>query len=120
MIIHLQKSKLFTVEPAKRFAREFNVDDKLWLEIWLRYKLMDYNITELREYTHIKIGRRPSYKSIKRWIIRTEIYSMARDVLKLGGSTVTSSYFGKYEQEVINELTRGMRFSGTKKPRILL
>ncbi len=39
MIIHLNKSKIFTVEPAKRFAKEFNVPDKVWLEIWLRYKL---------------------------------------------------------------------------------
>ena len=120
MIIHLNKSKLFTVEPAIRFGREFGVDNKIWLEIWLRYKLMDYNVSELCEYTHIKIGRRPSRKSIRRWIIRTELYSMARDVLKLGGTTVTSSYFGQYENEVIKELTRGMRFSGTQKPRILL
>jgi len=120
MIIQLTKSRLFTVEPAKRFAKEFDVDDKLWLEIWLRYKLMGYNIQELQEYTHIKVGRRPSAKCIRRWIIRTEIYSMARDVFKVGGSVVVSSYFGKYEQEVINEITRGMRFSGTKKPRIVL
>ena len=77
-------------------------------------------MNELREYTHIKTGRRPSRNCINRWIIRTELYSMAQDVLKLGGFIVVSSYFGKYEKEVINELTRGMRFSGTQKPRILL
>lgn len=120
MIIHLHKSKLFTVEPAVRFGREFNVNNKIWLEIWLRYKLMDYTIPELVEYAHIKIGRRPSNKSIKRWIIRTEIYSMARDVMKLGGTTVVSSYFGKFEEEVINELTRGLKFGGTLNTRILL
>lgn len=120
MIIHLNKSKIFTVEPAKRFAKEFNVPDKVWLEIWLRYKLQDYTIPELIEYTHIRTGRKPSYNSIDRWITRTEIYSRSIDAVKMGVTTVVSSFFGKYEQDVINEITRNMMFSGKQSSRSML
>jgi len=120
MIIHLNKSKMFTTEPAKRFAKEFNVDENLWLQCWLKYKILDLNIMDLCEYIHLKTGRRPSYDSIRRWVIRTEIYSIAREAFKVGATTVTSSFFGVYEEYVVDELLRNMKSSANKGSRSIV
>jgi hypothetical protein len=120
MIIKLDSSKLFTVEPAKRFAKEFNVDEKVWIQCWLKYKLLDLNITELCEYVYIKTGRKPSYNSISRWIIRTEIFSRALEARKMGANTVVSTFFGIYEEDVINEISRNMKAGLAKNSRSLV
>lgn len=120
MLIKLKKSKLFTVEPAKRFAKEFKVDEKVWIDAWLKYKLLDYTIPELCEYIHFKTHRQPSYNSISRWIIRTEIYSIARDAVKMGATTADSSFFGIYEDNVLNELLKNMKYSDTKSSRSIV
>ena len=114
MIIHIRKSKIFTIEPAKRFAKEFNVDDKVWIDCWLKYKRLGLSIPELCDYVHWKTGRKPSYNSISRWIVRTEIYSISREVVKMGACTVNSKFFGIYEQNVIDELVKNMKNSVTK------
>lgn len=119
MIIHLNKSKLFKVEPGVRFGREYNVDHKLWNEIWKRYKFLDYPYTtqELCEYFLIRTKREIKPESIRRWILMTEIYSKAQPVMKHGAQTVVSSFFNEYESDVIFELTRNMRFSQAKDSR---
>lgn len=116
MLIHINKSKLFTVDPAIRFGKEFNVNHDVWKELWRRYKLLSYTVPELVEYLQIKTGRQTNNKTIKRWIVRTEIYGATKTARDKGATTVVSSYFNELEQEVLKELTKGMRFSGTKKP----
>ncbi len=120
MIIHLTKSKLFTVEPAKRFAKEFDVPEGIWIECWLKYKLLDLKTKELCDYIHIKTGRKPSHDSVKRWITRTEVYSQAREAFKMGATTVVSSFFNEYEDYVVNELLRNMKSSAKHKPRSIV
>ncbi len=120
MIIHLKKSKLFTVEPAKRFAKEFNVPENIWIECWLKYKLLDLEVKELCDYIYIKTGRRLSHESVKRWIIRTEIYSQAKEAFKMGAETVVSSFFGEYEVHVQNELLRNLKSSARHIPRSIV
>ncbi len=120
MIIYITKSKLFTVEPAERFAKEFDVDKKIWIECWLKYKLLDLRIAELCDYIFIRTGKRPSHKSVKRWIVRTEIYSRALEARKMGAITVTSSFFGEFEQAVVEELVRNMKSSGTMDSRSIV
>ena len=120
MIILLPKSELFTVEPAKRFAKEYSVPEQVWLNIWLKHKIYDFEFNELHEYALFKCGKPISRKSLRRWILRTEVFSRARDVLKVGGTTVTSSYFGELEGFVLKELLKQMRFGGHKNSRSLI
>lgn len=111
MIIHITKSKIFTIDPALRFAKEYSCEPKLWNEMWRRHTLLEYTNAELCEYFHFKTGRKPKAKSIKRWIIRTEIYCLANHVARMGVRVVQSEYFGSFEKDVIYELTKGTRFS---------
>ncbi len=120
MIIHLPSSDLFTVEPAKRFAREYGVAEDIWIKIWLKHKVYDFTKDELHEYAEFKCGRPINRRTIKRWIKRTEVYSRARDVTKLGGTTVVSSFFGDLEEFVIRELLQNMRFNGKKSSRSII
>lgn len=120
MIIHLPKSDLFTIEPAKRFAKEYGVPEEVWIHIWLRHKIYDFTFNELHDYTLFKCKRQVSRKSLRRWILRTEVYSRARDVTKLGGTTVVSSYFGELEDFVLKELLKQMRFGGSKSSRTII
>jgi hypothetical protein len=120
MIIDLSKSHIFTIEPAARFAREFDTTHDMWNELWKRYKLYDYTVEELCDYCHIKLKRRPSNKSIKRWIIRTEIYSKANDARKRGAFIVKSEFFGDLEGAVIKEVTHGLKYGKAVSARPLI
>lgn len=120
MIIHLTKSKLFTVDPSKRFAKEFNVPENVWSECWLKYKLYKFSREDLRNYVEYKIGRKPSSASIDRWVVRTEIYSIARKAFKMDARVVQSYFFGEYEQAVLKELLKNMRASVTKSSRSIV
>jgi hypothetical protein len=120
MIIHLKKSKLFTVDPAIRFSREYNVSPKIWNEIWKRHGLLGYDTDGLCGYFQYKTGRKPNAESIRRWIVRTEIYCLANHVMRMGVETVMSEYFGRFEQDLIKELTRNMRYSGKRNSRSIV
>lgn len=120
MIIHLDKSKLFTVDPSIRFANEYGVSVKTWPEIWRRYKLLEYTVSELREYIHIYCGKKIQEKSICRWIFRQEVYLIAYQILKKGAITVSSEIFNKYEAEVIKELLKHMKNGDSKTAKSLL
>ncbi len=125
MIINLTKSKLFTVEPDVRFAREHRLPRGTWVELWRRYKLLGYTTDELCEYLLLKTGKnspskRTARQNIKRWIIRTEIYTITSPVLKKGARSVNSCIFGPYEEIVLNELAKHMRAGDTKGARTII
>jgi hypothetical protein len=120
MIIYITKSKLFTVDPAIRFAKEYNCDVKLWNEMWRRHTLLQYTNKELCEYFYLKTQRQPKPKSIRRWIVRTEIYCLANHALRMGARVVQSEYFRDFEKDVIKELVQNMRFNGKQSNRSLL
>jgi len=120
MIVDLSKSKLFTVHPDDRFAREYQVPKGVWTELWKRYKLLSYDVPELCEYFLIKTKIKASPRNINRWIIRTELYMIASPVLKLGACHVNSNIFGFFEDIVLDEFTKHLRFNGTKKSKVII
>lgn len=120
MLVKLFESKLFTVDPAIRFAKEYDVEAKIWREMWKRYCLHEYDMDGLCGYFQYKTGRKPNRESIKRWITRTEIFSKANHIVLMGTRVVDSVYFGKHESELIKELTRNMQFSGKKDSRTIV
>ncbi len=120
MILHLTKSKLFTVDPAIRFSREYGVKPRLWNELWKRYGLYEHDIPALCGYFEYKTGRKPNPKSIARWIFLTEIYCRANHVLRMGVRVVDSKYFGTFENELVREISKNMRFSGKTDSRTIV
>lgn len=120
MIILLEKSKLFTSDPADRFAREYQVKPRIWTELLRRHWLLQYDAAGLCGYFQFKTGRKLNPASLQRWIIRSEIYAKAQHVMHMGVRSVDSSYFGKYEPEVLEELTKNMKFSDKRDSRSLV
>jgi hypothetical protein len=112
MIIHLTKSKLFNTDPDVRFSQEYELPLGIWKELWRRYKLMNYSTSELCEYYKIKTKKEINNRVINRWVRRSEIYMIARQFTNKGAETVVSSVFGDYEQEVLDELLKQMRWGG--------
>lgn len=106
MIINLKKSVLFTSNPAQRFNNKYNVD--LWDKMWYRYKTLSYSPEELGEYFHIKTNKRIHPQAIRRWIWRMEVYNKTLPIMNKGVECVKSSYFGKYEEDVIKELSKNI------------
>jgi len=119
MLLKLNDSKLFSVDTAIRFGEQYHVKQKMWNEIWKRY-LAGYDIESLAGYFLYKTGVRVSYDAMRRWIIRTEVYCRANHVMLMGVRAVQSEYFGVYEQFVIDEVLRGMKYSGVQEPRSLV
>jgi hypothetical protein len=117
MIVLIQNSQLFTRNPADRFAEEYGTTPDTWDEIWKRHKLMGYTPKELKEYFILKVGKRPNKNAIRKWILRTEIYSKTQPLIRSGVRAVRSEYFGDLEKHVIWEITKNMRFSGDKTSR---
>ena len=120
MIIHLQRSKLFTVDPAIRFANEYGCSSDVWREVWKRKELLAYTNLELIEYLEIKLKQRLDFNSIARWIWRTKVYSRANPMIKKGVQTVVSDFFAEDEEKVIEELAKNLKASGSRTSRILI
>lgn len=119
MILNLQDSKFFQ-DPDPRFAKEHALPLGTWKELWRRYKLLDYSNGDLRDYLFVKFARNLSYNSMERWIVRSEVYVIARPVLERGAIAVNSNIFGIYEQFVLDEVTKNLRFSGSIDSKIII
>lgn len=111
MIINIRKSSLFTTDPDFRFSREYGVPRGVWTELWLRYKLHDFNLKDLCLLYELRTRKIAHPKSIQRWIWRSEVYSLVLPALKKGAVCVNSAYFREYEMEVIKELTKNIKTS---------
>ncbi len=120
MLLDLSKSKLFTIEPDVRFAKEFGLDRGLWTELWKRHILMGYTQTEMRDYLMIITGRKPSEGSISRWIIRTKIYTISAPIVKKGARHVNSEIFGEHEEYVIKEMVKHIKSGASKNPKAII
>lgn len=120
MIIDISQSQLFYGDPDERFAKEFNVDKGIWTELWKRHALMGYTQAEMIEYFHLLTGRKPSFDSIGRWILRTKIYSISSPILKKGAIHVNTEIFGEYEDFVIKEVTKHLKSGASKSSKIVL
>lgn len=120
MVIYLKKSKLFTEEPDIRFCKEYNLNKGFWTDLWRRYCLLQYTVPELCEFYQMKSGRKTSGQSMKRWILRTEIYCRAQLAIQKGAEVVVSDYFGEFEPFLIKEITRQMRHSVKGENNILI
>ena len=114
MLIYLNKSKLFTEDPAMRFAREYMTTEQMWNELWRRYKVLEYTVPELCEYMQIKTGSRFNERTMRRWVTRSELYHRAHPFVSRGVHTATTELFGEFEQDVINELMKHMKNDGAK------
>lgn len=109
MIIDLTKSKIFTLDPATRFGKEYGLPREVWPEIWRRYKLLEYSNGDMRDYIFLKHARNLNYMSMKRWICRGEVYLITNPLLKRGVVHVNSAIFGDYEEYVMNELVKPLK-----------
>jgi hypothetical protein len=119
MIIKISQSDLFKRDPDIRFAREYGLEKGFWKELWRRYKLLGYTSQELAEYYELKTKRTANLTSIRRWIWRTEIYSIARPAIDMGAQAVNSKLFGQFEQELIKELHKNIKTSVNKNPKTI-
>lgn len=114
MIIALLHSKLFTQDPDIRFSKEYGVPLGTWKELWRRHKLLDYSNGDLRDYLFVKHARNLSYNSMSRWVQRSEVYTITNPLLKKGVQHVNTEIFGDFEQYVMDELTKQLRYGGAK------
>lgn len=120
MIIDLSQSKLFTIDPDIRFAKEYLLPPGTWKELWRRYKLLDYTNGDLRDYLFVKHARNLSFNSMNRWIIRSEIFMLSRPILEKGARMVNSGIFLEYEQYILDELVKTLRFNEGRESKAII
>jgi len=120
MLVKLKESKLFTVDPAVRFAKEYQVSPKIWHEMWKRHLFYEYDLDGLCGYFQYKTGKRIKPHKVTLWIQRSYFYSKANHIIRLGQRVVDSQYFGIHEQPLIKELTKNMLFKGNKDSRTIV
>lgn len=120
MIINITKSKLFTLDPDIRFANEYALPHGTWIEVFRRYKLLNYSNGDLRDYVFIKHARNLGFNSMDRWIIRSEIYSIAKPLLRKGVQHVSSDIFGDLESYVMKELTKTLKSGSSGSSRSII
>lgn len=73
---------------------------------------MDYTSEDLRDYFFIKHARKINHKGMKRWILRSEVYTVTNPLIKKGVQHVNTEIFNQYEQFVMDELTKQLRYGG--------
>jgi hypothetical protein len=111
MIILIRKSELFTIDPDIRFSNINHVELGLWKEMWRRFKILGYTTKELQEYYELKTKKQISSKSVKRWILRTDIYSRTKPIIDMGCESLNSNFFDELEWFVVKELIKNLKFS---------
>jgi hypothetical protein len=109
MILLITKSKLFILDPAVRFSKEYGLPNTAWSEVWRRYKLLEYSNGDIRDYLFLKYARNISYSAMARWISRGEVYTITAPLIKKGVEKVNSNIFGAYEEYVMNELVKPLK-----------
>jgi hypothetical protein len=114
MLIYLNKSKLFTEDPAIRFSRERNLSPDVWNALWKRHTLLGYPTQGLCEYFELKTGTKMLEKIMERWMIRGEVYYKARPLMAKWLEVVTTEFFDEFETDIIEELTRNLRYGNAK------
>lgn len=119
MMLKLRDSKLFTTDTAIRFAEQYHVSPKLWNRVW-EWHNKGYDLECLAGYILYKTNIKIKPKSVRRWLAKTEIYCRANHVMRMGVRVVSSEYFGVYEEFVIEEVIRNMKYRGTKDSRIMV
>lgn len=115
MIINISKSKIFTTDPSLRFSKEYALPRDTWVNLWRRYKLLDYSNGDLRDYLFIKYARNLNHTTMYRWIARAEIYLIVQPLLKRGVVHVNTEIFGVFEEYLMNELVKPLRSGGASK-----
>ncbi len=120
MIINIQKSTVFTLNPSLRFAKEYGLPHSVWNEIWRRYKLLEYSNGDIRDYLFLKYARNISWTAMNRWLYRGEIYMITKPLIDKGVVHVNSQIFKEYEEYVINELVRPLRNGASKQPKSII
>lgn len=115
MIINIQKSKIFTVDPSSRFSKEYGLPREAWAEVWRRYKMLEYSNGDIRDYIFLKYARNLNWVSMDRWIRRGEIYIITRPLIEKGVIHVNSVIFGQYEEYVMNELVKPLKNGAVSK-----
>jgi len=120
MLINLEQSKLFSVDPAQRFALIYKVNKRVWNEIWRRYSQLGYDNDGLCGYLLYKTGIRFEKETMDRWLFRSIIYSRAQLVMAMGVRAVQSEYFGELEDEIIKELTHSLKYGAAKDSRTIV
>ncbi len=120
MIIDLSKSKIFTQDPALRFAKEYALPKDTWDKIWRRYILLQYSNGDLRDYIFIRYGRNLHFMAMQRWIIRAKVYEIAQLDLKRGRTQANTVIFGELEEFVMNELVKPLRNGGNTKSKSII
>ncbi len=120
MIINITKSKLFNINPDERFSKEYSLPLGTWTKVWGQYKLLGYSNGDMRDYLFIKHARNLSYNSIDRWIIRTEIFSIANPLIKKGVQHVKSEIFKEWEQDVMNEILKTLKSGDSTSSKIII
>lgn len=119
MLIKLHASTLFTEDTAIRFARQYKVKQKIWNEIWKRH-LAGYDCESLAGYFIYKTRKNISADSIRRWLIKTEIYCRANHIMLMGVRVVHSEYFAEYEPFLLEEILKNMKSSVAQDSRIMV
>lgn len=109
MLLNITKSKIFTLDPSVRFAKEYGLPKEAWSEVWRRYKLLDYSNGDIRDFLFLKYARNIGHPAMSRWIYRGEIYIITKPLIEKGVQHVNSSIFGRYEEYVMNELVKPLK-----------
>lgn len=119
MLIKLD-SQLFTTHPARRFANKYAVPETMWMELWKRYKMLEYTPAEMAEYFQIKTGKSIKKRQVKRWVFLTEIFAITKPARDMGAQVVNTEIFGIYEGKVIDEIMKHIKSGGTKNCNIIV
>lgn len=119
MIIRID-GKLFTVDPAIRFSKKFNVPVATWNQLWHRSNWLNYRPSELASYFEIISGEKIHLTTLHRWLFRTKIYYAAQPFVKKKVKTISTVAFAELEGELIKELTKQFKKSATSNRRIII
>lgn len=97
-------SPTFTVKPHVRFSQTMDTPEDFWLDMWHRYRNLEYSKLDLKEWFEYKLRKHISIKTIGRWIVRQELYDDARMAVRRGAKEVSVDYFKAHGNRNIDKI----------------
>jgi hypothetical protein len=89
---------IFKEHPTVIFSKNMKVPVGFWNDLWRRYTFLEYKPSDLQDWFELKIGKEISEKTIRRYLIRQELFNRAQLMIRKGEETVHIRHFTKHQE----------------------
>ena len=91
---------IFNQRPDIVFSKNVGVPASYWRDLWRKYSELGYKPSDLNDWFRLKTGRKISARTIRRYIIKQELFDRAQLMIRQGEKIVHLRHFIKHQEHL--------------------